>query len=298
MYSTEVVDGIRLIALPILLAAAVVDLRTRRIANKYWLAVALIGAVALAGDLVVFLLDLPAHRPAPLRIVILTLVMVVPTAFGLWSVGAIGGADAKAMMALAIAFPLPPRYVLPPILTDPTGLARVFPIISWTGYSPAVTAIGISALIAGLFVAIKMASNHLLGCPEGPLWPSKVHPEVALRSAGRLFDPGLSEGGVDMDIAHAFLDWKGVTLKDLRTDKTSDSIPLSVDGIDLELFTRETEIPLYGTTPKQLGETIQVLATRSEVELEKGVPYVISLTLGLAITLILGDAILWVLIVL
>ena len=104
-------DLLRLVAVPVLGWAALRDVRTRRVPNRTWLPLVAVGVVALAWD-GLLVAGTPEQRLFLLR-VMLSLGLVAPLGYVFWRVGGFGGADAKAVMTLALLFPANPAYYLP-----------------------------------------------------------------------------------------------------------------------------------------------------------------------------------------
>ena len=96
-------DLLRLVAVPVLGWAALRDVRTRRVPNRAWLPLVVAGVVALAWDAVL----VAGGRAWPLFAVRvgLSLGLVAPLGYLFWRLGGFGGADAKAVMTLALVFP-------------------------------------------------------------------------------------------------------------------------------------------------------------------------------------------------
>lgn len=127
----------------LLLYASVLDLRTRRVPNRTWL-------VGTAGGLLVLAVDvLVLHRLEPLYLVLVPLIVAV--SYGLWYVHLIaGGADAKALMTLAVLAPYP------------LDLGGAFPV--WPdALPPAAVAFANSLLVFLLFPLLFVLYNLARG---------------------------------------------------------------------------------------------------------------------------------------
>jgi Type IV leader peptidase family. len=103
-------DAIRLVALPIFAWIAWKDIKTRRVSNQVWLPLIILGTVLLSWDAWQAWGTLDwTFFVAPVAV---SLFVVIPGAYLMWFVGGFGGADAKAIMTLAILFPTYPAYFI------------------------------------------------------------------------------------------------------------------------------------------------------------------------------------------
>jgi preflagellin peptidase FlaK len=209
VFVASTVDLLRLLAVPILAVAAWRDVRTRRVPNEFWYALTALGVVLLAWEWVS--LGSGFRRSHLVRTTLLSVAVVVPLAYAFWRFGAFGGADAKALMALAILFPTYPIVYLPSeslplvvtsvgvfsltILTNGVLLGMAYPLV-----------LGVRNLLAGhldrrMFVARPMP------------WRAVETTHGGLRSAPPDGPPGL-----DLDALRMYLRWRGTDLATLRAD--------------------------------------------------------------------------------
>lgn len=84
-----------------LLAASIQDVKTREVSDKIWGVAIPIGAILT----VLEVLSTPGY---PYMLALLSGVFSVALAFGIYYAGLYGGADAKALAAIAVTIPLPP----------------------------------------------------------------------------------------------------------------------------------------------------------------------------------------------
>jgi preflagellin peptidase FlaK len=206
----SVPDLLRLVAIPVLGWAALSDVRTRRVPNRLWPPLAGLGVVLLVWDLL-------GHVPLAtfddrlfLVQVGISLVFVVPFSYLFWRLGGFGGADAKALMTLALLLPTYPTYFLSttalPLVEAPLGVFS-FTVLTNTvvvavGY-PLV--LGVRNLLAG-----DVASVMLFG--------RRVDVAALPQAHGRLFETpdGYTRGGLDIDALRMYLRWRGSSLEALR----------------------------------------------------------------------------------
>lgn len=173
-----VLDAVRLseyvsvtITLVFLTFAAYSDLKTREVSDKVWM---IYGPIGLA---------LTVYRtyaqPSLLFLTAASVGFAVLVAFGLVFFGLCGGADAKALMCLGLALPLPPRILSPvlgfihpffPIVVLVTGYVCSFSVAFWMlGKNVALLARFKSGMFAGLEhePSWKKALAFITGFPTG-----------------------------------------------------------------------------------------------------------------------------------
>lgn len=156
-----------LLGLGFLSYAALLDLRTRRVPNGVWLVLGSCGTL-------LFLADLVLHRLGWLDLVVAA--AIVAAAYGLWYVHVIpGGADAKALMALAVLHPRPIGLEWGP---------TVLPL--WASPLPGVVTIWANAaFLMAVFPFAFLVFNLLRG---DVAWPSMLlGTKMRLESAERRF---------------------------------------------------------------------------------------------------------------
>ncbi|PSP85735.1 peptidase A24 [Halobacteriales archaeon QS_1_68_17] len=320
-------DVLRLVAVPVLGWAAWRDIRTRRVPNGTWLPLGALGAGLLlwegwqiwTGETLVGP-DLFLVRVA------VSLIVLVPLSYGFWLMGGFGGADAKALMALAVLFPTYPTYYLPTVAIplEQTTLG----VFSLTVLS--------NTVVVGLCYPLALAARNALTGHVGtamfvgrPVAWDRVPDEY-----GRLLETpdGFSRAGLDLDALRMYLTWRGTTLADLRADPETHRDPgslaternhpgdgaIAVDGgpagadpsgVDPGLeseseseFDPEPDDPwgaaaflddidhsAYGTTPEQLREGLDVLVAADEVWITPGIPFLVPMFGGLVVGLLYGD---------
>ena len=318
-------DVLRLLVVPVFAWAAIRDVRTRRLPNRLWPPLYLFGAVLLlveAASLWPF--GGFAGRIFLVRAAI-SLLFVAPLGYAFWYLGAFGGADAKAMIALAVIFPTFPAYQvaglrLPLVGTD----IGVFSLTILTN----TVLIGLAypiGLAAANLVRGEVSSNMFLARP--------VAADSLPDRHGRLFeDPdGPTRSGLDLDALRMYLRWRGLTLADLRADpgglRDADSVGETFDPTDggthvgprtdggraaddaatdggapagdgavaddpwgAEHFLREIDHGAYGTDAETLRDGLDVVARADRVLVSPGMPFIVPMAVGLVVSLAYGDA--------
>jgi preflagellin peptidase FlaK len=122
----QILDGARIIlCLSFLIYASWSDYKTREVSNKVWV---ILGPLALALTGFQFL----AYSFQPLQFLttyVLAFAITSVLAVAVFYVGGFGGADAKALMCIALALPVYPSHLLP----QPAGfVSPLFPITIFT----------------------------------------------------------------------------------------------------------------------------------------------------------------------
>ncbi|MFB6156841.1 MAG: prepilin peptidase [Haloferacaceae archaeon] len=218
----SVPDLLRLFAVPVLGYAAWRDVRTRRVPNRTWVPPALLG-VALLGY------ETLSHLPFAgfgdrlfLVRVGLSLGFVVPVAYVFWRLGGFGGADAKALMTVAVLLPTYPTYYLP-------GVALPMERTTLGVFSMTVLS---NAVLLGLGYPLALGVRNALAGDRSPLMFLGRRVAVAdlPEHHGRLFETreGVTRSGLDLDALRMYLRWRGTTLDALRAAPDEHRDPASV----------------------------------------------------------------------
>ncbi|SEW26695.1 A24 family peptidase [Natrinema salifodinae] len=206
-------DLLRLVAVPVFAWTALRDVETRRVSSVVWIPLAVFGAALLAWDgWLAWTAGGTAWTHEFLLPTAISLGLVVPIAYLFWWVGGFGGADAKALLVLAVLFPTFPEYTVGP-LTVPLEMTPIGPF-SFT--------ILTNAVLVGVVLPLALAVRNAVAGRIAPVmfvgWPI-VWDELP-ETHGRLLETpsGLSRGGLDLDALRMYLRWRGLSLADLRAD--------------------------------------------------------------------------------
>ena len=205
-------DLLRLVAVPVFAWAAYRDIETRRVPNRTWLPLLVAGVVALAWD-GWLVLDQGAFSQRLFAVrVVLSLGLVAPLGYVFWRLGGFGGADAKAVISLAVLFPVYPSFYLE-LGTLPLNRATLG-VFSLTILS--------NTVIVGLAYPLLLALRNL---PRGEITPAMfvgrpVAVDAILAEYGRLLEgpDGFSRRGLDVDALRMYLRWRGVTFEQIRAN--------------------------------------------------------------------------------
>jgi len=307
-------DLLRLLSLPLFAWVAYRDVRTRRVPSTTWLPIGALAVVLLSWDaLAAWEVGGFVWRVFSLRVAV-SLLLVVPMAYGFYRLGAFGGADAKALMVLALLFPTFPTYAV---------FGTVFPLeITPVGVF-SLTILTNAVLVGAAYPVVLFARNALSG-HRGPIAfvATPVPWDEVEGTHGRIVESreGFDRSGLDLDALRMYLRWRGTTLAELREDALAYRDPSSLpatpnpvgdgavatdgghrtddrlrsdggsegDPWGAEAFLIDVG-PAYGTTPGALREGLDLLAEREAVWVSPGIPFLVPISLGLLVSLVYGD---------
>ena len=325
--SVTIPDLLRLAVVAVFAWTAVRDVKTRRISSGIWIPLATLGALLLCWDgLVAARAGGHAWTHEFLIPVAISLGFVVPIAYLFWWFGGFGGADAKALMVLALLFPTFPRYAVGdwtiPLTTTAVGTFS-FTILT-------------NAVLVGLAIPVLLAIRNAAAGRFAPVmvigWP--VPWERIPTTHGRLLQTpgGRTWSGLDLDALRMYLRWRGLTLSDLRehperyrdpatlpddpnppTDGAVTAAPARSDGSGCVVesptgdgipnggyddpwganaFLEDIDGTAYGTSPTDLRDGLEVLVTEETIWVSPGTPFLVPVFAGLVIALVYGDLLL------
>jgi preflagellin peptidase FlaK len=231
-------DLLRLLAVPVFAWTAYRDIKTRRVPNRTWLPLLGLGILALLVESYLVWTGgtvMPVDPQVFLIQVVVSVGLIVPLAYAFWWIGGFGGADAKALITLAVLFPTFPTYFLPGValpLVEPT-----VGVFSLTVLSNTVVA-GIAypfALAARNAIAGRFSKVMFFGRP--------IRWDDATEEYGRLLETpdGFTRQGLDLDALRMYLNWRGATLAEVRADPDRHRDPTSIPA--------ETNPPGDGAIP-------------------------------------------------
>lgn len=303
MSVSAVPDILRLFAVPVFAWAAVRDFRTRRIPNRIWKPLLVLGGVALGAEGLFAWLSGGFVWQQFLVGTVVSIGLLVPLGYGFWLIGAFGGADAKAVMVLAVLFPTVPTYrlgeVVLPIVESNVGAFGL------TILTNAVVVAVLYPLGLGLYNLLRgnLSVLMLLGRPVEIARLSHHH--------GRMLETpsGWTTAGLDLDALRMYLRWRELDIDELRRRTTTLRDPASLpdepapptdgavyrsDGGDpwgAAEFLSTIDHDAYGTDPETLRDGLAVIADpdREQLWVSPGIPFFIPLFIGLLFGLTYGD---------
>jgi preflagellin peptidase FlaK len=257
----QILDGARIIlCLSFLIYASWSDYKTREVSNKIW---AILGPLALALTGFQFLV----YSSEPLQLIVsyvLSFAITSGLAIAIFYAGGFGGADAKALMCIALALPVYPRHLLP----QPTGLVSpLFPITIFTN----------SVLLGALSVFYALFRNLL--------WK--------LRNKGAVFE-GLETESLGRKILALFSGYK------ISVSKLEKGFMYPLEDVEVNEESVKRKLLVFPKDEERDEIVARILGNVGNEKLEGGVwvtpglPLLIHITLGLLIALFYGD-IVWIL---
>ena len=320
-------DLLRLLVIPVFGWAAWQDIHTRRITNRVWPPLVILGGLLLVWEAVqLFVFGTSGGQPEFFLIRAgISLLFVAPLGYAFWWFGAFGAADAKAMIALAFLLPTFPSYAL-------GGLE--LPVAD--------TTIGVFSLTV-LTNAVLLAVVAPVGLGLGNLLRRRIEPVVMFLARpvridslpdrhGRLFETldGLTHDGLDLDALRMYLRWRGLSLAALQAEPDTARDPASIgdtneptdgrsdvaDDLDwgaadalsavdadttdpehlddpwgVDRFFASIDRSTYGTDPEQLRAGLELLATTDDetVWVSPGLPFVVPMFAALLVAFSYGD---------
>lgn len=316
-------DLLRLLVVPVLGWAAWRDVRTRRVPNRTWLPLLVLGVVLLVWDAWLALNGGGVSFVDPQRFAIrvaFSIGLLVPFAYGFWWFGGFGGADAKALIVLAILFPTYPTYY--------------FAGFSLPHYEPTLGVFSLTilsnAVLVGLAYPLVLAARNALGghVAKAMVIGRPIRAERAIEEYGRLLETpeGFSRRGLDLDALRMYLTWRDLSLAELRNDpgqyRNPESLPADpndpgdgsiprndegsvtpvlTDGGEgddpwgAEAFLADIEHSAYGTSAADLRDGLDVLSENETVWITPGIPFLVPMFGGLLVSLVAGDVLVWLL---
>ncbi|GAB3691179.1 A24 family peptidase [Salinarchaeum chitinilyticum] len=317
-------DLLRLLAVPAFVWAAWTDIQVRRVPNRLWPPLAVLGAALLALDFHHY----SAVGGNTYRLFLLgtalSIGVVIPLVYGFWLIGGFGGADFKALATLAILFPAFPEYHVG---------GTVYPLVDTTAGAFAFTILT-NAVLVGLSYPLALGALNLLqGNHSRWMVVGRKRSWRALPEAhGRLLeDPdGGTRNGLDLDALRMYLRWRGIGIAELRDDADELRDPATLpaepnpatdgavrseesllpDGGTGASDAAESEAPpetdfddpwgaqaflddvgndAYGTDAATLRGGLEVVAERDAVWYSPGIPFIVPVCVGLLLALGYGD---------
>ncbi|WP_248903585.1 A24 family peptidase [Halocatena marina] len=246
-------DLLRFVTVPVFAWAAYQDVRTRRVPNCVWVPLVAVGLITLTLDgRSVIALSSPEIQSLFFLRVGVSLGVVAPLGYAVWRLGGFGGADAKAIVTLAVVFPTYPEVY-----------------VRWTAIPLEPSAVGVfsltiltnTALISAAIPLVLAGRNAINGRCQPTMfvgWPVSVD-RVANVHGQLLQKDGTQDSdsdGLDIDAVRMYLRWRGSTLEAVRQSPATHRDPTSIpttpndpgDGSVAEYDERLISSQLYSET--------------------------------------------------
>jgi preflagellin peptidase FlaK len=234
---------------PFLLYGCYTDWKTRRVPNKVWL-------YMLPGAIVFFLIDVYSDFPAHLVWTLVYTGIIFSVAYLFFKLRLIGGADAKALMMLAIVFPLYPQFTLAGYVFPLFGLP-VIPSFTITVFYNSII------LNSVIFPSLFLWNLSHLGVKE-----FLRHPHYFFL-------------GYKTDVSR--LSHKHARLLENYVEENGEIKPVfSIRGVRIN-----------DDVKKNLLELVKNGEISDEVWVMPGIPFFIPLTLGFFTAVLFGDLLFW-----
>lgn len=250
----QIFDEARIIlCLGFLVYASWSDHKTREVSNKVWVVLGPSALVLTAFQFFMFV-------PELLLTYVLSFAITSALALAIFYIGGFGGADAKALMCIALALPVYPKNLLP----QPPGLfSPLFPLTIFTNSVLLGALSAFYALFRNLIWKTRKSVSLFQGLETEPLG----HKLLALLSGYKIKLSKLKEG-------HSY------PLEDVEvTDEGERKRKLLV-------FPKDEEREMIIT---RIVENIREEKSDSDVWVTPGLPFLIFITVGLIIALTYGD---------
>ncbi|WP_330631462.1 A24 family peptidase [Halocatena halophila] len=203
--------------------------------------------------------------------------------FCYWRLGLFGGADAKAIAILSIAFPTTP--------VELHHALSVHPVVA----RPFVIAVVLNALLLSTWYPIalfavncwhrRVTTAMVVGKPCAIGTVCDRHGELLTVTDGWIPRPG-----VDLDALRWYLDYWELDLEVLRNAPNEHAPSVRGDRWGAKTVVGAVEGSLYGTSPEALRTALDRLTDgRDTVWITPGIPFVSVLAVGLIVTVVWGD---------
>jgi len=261
---TEFLDAARvLLCLSVFVFASWSDWKKREVSNAVWLIMAPLAFALSAFQFVVF-------SPDVFLFYAVSFAVTAALSIVLFYLGAFGGADAKALMCLALALPTYPNVLLG-YFQSANASAYASPIFPITVFSNGVLLAALTvvyAVLRNLVWRLRTGRKLFEGFENEPIWRKVL-----------AFMTGYKVAAVKLEKAHVY------PLEDVVMRGTGEN--------ERRLLVLPKDENVEGTVERILSATHKGWL-QNEVWATPGLPLLIFLTLGLIVALVFGD-IVWIL---
>ena len=237
------------------------DWKAREVSNKVWLVMAPLAFLLTTVQFVLF-------NPSWLLLFVLSFGVTAGLSVALFYVGAFGGADAKALMCLALALPLYPSVLLGVFPSNTSNVQIIFPITVFSN----------GVLLAALTVVYSVVRNCVwkLRSKQG------LFEGLEGESVGRkvmAFLTGYKVNAAVLEKGHVY------PLEDISTKESGET--------ERRLLIMPKDEKVEGIVERVLSATREGRLP-NEVWVTPGLPLLIFITIGLIVALVFGN-IVWIL---
>lgn len=324
--SSTIPDLVRVALVGVFLWAGWRDYQTRRLPDRLWPPLLLIGGGLLIWELIG---HWPLTTGADLLFVVrvsLSIGIIIPLAYLSYRLGAMGGADKKALVTLAILFPTYPTYLVPLVGTVPV-VETTIGIFSLTIFTNAMILAASYPLALGLKNSLNRTFSWVIFFAR-PVTTASLNSRHG-RLMGCHDADGNTRSGADLDAVRMYLRWRGLSFDEIQTDQhtslrtapvtetypptdgavhraapqsdspTQDEHHTAVDGGQpspadadpwaAEQFLTDIDSTAYNTSAESLRASLHTIATADRVWVMPGIPLVVPICLGLVVAILYGD---------
>lgn len=294
----EGLDVVRLFVLPVFAWLGYIDVKTRRIPNKYW-------PPLFAGSAVLLFIEV-VTQSGVIREMIVNLIfgvgIVIPCAYLLWLFDGIGGADVKGIALLVVLFPETPVYQ--------TGYAT-YPVID-AATGGFITGVVVNTLLLFVCIPVVLTTVNIVSgelsryMAKGLVYNT---PEV-IDGQGVILvtDSDEHRQGVNVDVVTSYLEWRETNIEDInrdscayrhpgtspsggketRTENKSETQNDEVDWWCANEFTTTTN-KYSDVSPQRLRETLEEIVNNKSVWITPTIPVFVIFAFAIPITLVVGN---------
>lgn len=205
-------DSVRLLIVLAFLYGAILDYRVRRVYNEFWIPLIGLCFIVLGWDIALLMVESTEMQAEYLFSLALSVVIVPSIAFTLWQRGVFGGADLKALAFLAVFFPQQPELVVS---------GTTYPLVD--GVTPIFTmTVLANALIIAFLYRIVLVGRNVAKADFSRLMTRATRYDTGTlhEKHGDLLEGtrGRFPKGVDLDAVRMYLRWRGISLRELRSN--------------------------------------------------------------------------------
>ncbi len=205
-------DTLRLLIIPAFVYAAILDYKTRRVYNEFWIPLVGLCFVALGWDAALITFSESAESSEYLFSLALSILIAPSIAFTMWQSDILGGADLKAIVFLAVFFPTIPEITIHGSTYPSTeGLTSIFTI----------TILVNALILTGMyrvFLFLQNLSNRDITSQMTKATPHETTTIDTKHGSIIETNSGFTKEWVDIDILRMYLSWRGITLQELHAN--------------------------------------------------------------------------------
>ena len=261
---TALIGANIILTLSILLYASWSDYKTREVSNRVWVVYAPIALALSLSEILIFV-------PAQLPIYGISVGAMTGLALVLFYVGGFGGADAKALMCLALSLPFAPQALFSPAWAENMSPISQF-IFPLTVFTNAV----LFAALSGVYMVIRNI-----------VWHKKY--------SAKMFADALARESIGKKLAVLITGYK-VNISKLREKwhvfPMEDALEDSPETIRRNLVVIPREENREGIVDR-LSKAVESGKIGPYIWATPGLPLLIFVTLGLIVALVFGDVV-WI----